>query len=242
MIPDHTVGAEHQEICDLIPWYVNGTLAEAARHRVEAHVRACAACRGDLEQERRVYEAMAADAGLEYMPTASFKRLQASLEAPLPEALPEAPPPQGGSDAPAGARYARSRFPSRIPRFSPRLAAAASIAAAVIALGVMSARMHRDTRDSSADYHTVTNSAPRPSDEVIRAVFSPSITLMELQAILDEAHLRIVSGPTEAGVYSLAATSSQPVNSSLALLRRHSSVRFAELTRSRDSAGAGQSP
>jgi hypothetical protein len=102
--------------------------------------------------------------------------------------------------------------------------------------------MHWVTRDPSADYHTVTNSAPRPPDEVIRAVFSPTMTLVELQAILDEAHLRIVSGPTEAGVYSLASTSRQPVNSSLALLRRHPSVRFAELTRSGDSAGAGESP
>jgi hypothetical protein len=238
MIPKHTVCAEHQEICDLMPWYVNGTLAEADRHRLEAHVRTCSACGEDLEQERRIYRAMAADAGLEYMPTASFKRLQASLEAPLPEA----PLPEAAVDAPAVAHYAGSRLPRRIPRFPPRLAAAASIVAAVVALSVMSARMHWGTRDPSADYHTVTNSAPRPPDEVIRAVFSPTMTLVELQAILDEAHLRIVSGPTEAGVYSLAATSHQPVNSSLALLRRHPSVRFAELTRSGDSAGAGESP
>jgi hypothetical protein len=102
--------------------------------------------------------------------------------------------------------------------------------------------MHWGTRDAAADYHTVTISAPRPPGEVIRAVFSPTITLVELQAILDEAQMRIVSGPTEAGVYSLAATSRRPVNSSLALLRRHSSVRFAELTRSGDFAGAGESP
>ena len=123
-------------------------------------------------------------------------------------------------------------------RGSPRR----SVAAAVVALSLMSARMHWGTRDPSADYHTVTTSTPRPPDEVIRAVFSPTITLVDLQAILDEAQLRIVSGPTEAGVYSLAATSRRPVNSSLALLRRHSSVRFAELTRSGDSAGAGESP
>ena len=67
---------------------------------------------------------------------------------------------------------------------------------------------------------------PRPPDEVIRAVFSPTITLVELQAILEEAQLRIVSGPTEAGVYSLAAKSSRPVRSSLALLRQHSEGAF----------------
>ena len=82
----------------------------------------------------------------------------------------------------------------------------------------------------SQTYHTVTNPRPQVHGEVIRAVFSPAITLIELQAILDEAQLRIVSGPTEAGVYSLAPNSSRPVSSSLALLRRHTSVRFAEST------------
>ncbi|HEX9404189.1 MAG TPA: hypothetical protein VF917_07145, partial [Steroidobacteraceae bacterium] len=78
---------------------------------------------------------------------------------------------------------------------------------------------------------------PRPQGEVIRAVFSPTITLVELQAVLDEAQLRIVSGPTEAGVYSLAANSGRPVSASLASLRRDEKVRFAEITQS--SSGPG---
>jgi hypothetical protein len=60
-----------------------------------------------------------------------------------------------------------------------------------------------------------------------------------LQAILDEAQLRIISGPTEAGVYSLAANSNRPVTVSLSLLRRHASVRFAESTRVDPRAGGG---
>jgi len=58
-----------------------------------------------------------------------------------------------------------------------------------------------------------------------------------LQAILDEAQLRIVSGPTEAGVYSLAAVSSRPVSDSLALLRAHAKVRFAESIERRTGSG-----
>jgi hypothetical protein len=75
---------------------------------------------------------------------------------------------------------------------------------------------------------------------VIRAVFAPTITLVELQAILDEAQLRIISGPTEAGVYSLAANSGQPVSTSLALLRGHPKVRFAESIQ--PSLGPGDTP
>jgi hypothetical protein len=79
-------------------------------------------------------------------------------------------------------------------------------------------------------YRTVTNSVARPQGEVIRAVFAPTITLVELQTVLDEAQLRIVSGPTEAGVYSLASNSTLTVRASLALLRQHATVRFAEGT------------
>ena len=61
-------------------------------------------------------------------------------------------------------------------------------------------------------------------------MFAPTVTLVELNAILEESQLRIVSGPTEAGVYSLASTGARPVADALATLRRHASVRFAEPT------------
>jgi hypothetical protein len=92
-------------------------------------------------------------------------------------------------------------------------------------------------RTARPEYYTVTTSAPRPVGEVIRAVFAPSISVGELQAILDEAGLRIVSGPTEAGVYSLAAGSPRPVSSSLASLRAHAGVRFAESTEAHPGTG-----
>ena len=109
---------------------------------------------------------------------------------------------------------------------------AASIAVMAVAVALLAADRWAqiEARRAQPNYRTVTTSAPRPQGEVIRAVFSPSITLVELQTMLDEAQLRIVSGPTEAGVYSLASNSTLPVRASLALLRQHSSVRFAEGT------------
>jgi hypothetical protein len=52
-----------------------------------------------------------------------------------------------------------------------------------------------------------------------------------LQAILREAQLAIVSGPTEADVYSLATDSSRPVALSPYPLRQHTAIRFAKITR-----------
>jgi len=202
---------EHRDITDLMPWYLNGTLGERDRQKVESHVVECEMCRGELAQERRIHRAVTVEAAVEYIPAASLKRLQAQLDALGDD----------GIDTPA----TRTRAP-----FRGWYAAAASVAvvAAVAASMYYKGWIVFGSEVGARRYHTVTTSRPQAPGEVIRAVFSPTITLIELQAILDEAQLRIVSGPTEAGVYSLAPNSSRPVSSSLALLRRHAAVRFAE--------------
>jgi hypothetical protein len=234
--PDSTCTAEHQEICELIPWYVNGTIRAIDRQKLDTHFLICVACRDEMLEERRIYQAMSADSGVEYMPAASFKRLQARIDED-----------EGSMASAPGApvsRFSRHAPPPSVRRHTPRQRLiAASIAVLVVAISLVSAdKWYRlGGRGLSPDYQTVTTSAPRAPNEVIRAVFLPTITLVELQAILDEAQLRIVSGPTEAGVYSLAANTDRPVNSSLALLRRHSAVRFAENTQPGDARGGGES-
>jgi hypothetical protein len=209
----------HREIADLIPWYVNGTLGALERQRVDAHVLTCDACRDELLLEHRLHERMAAEPAVEYMPAASLKRLQATLDARAADAV---------------------LTPAKPVRMRPALGsmpwkglAAASMAVAAVIAAFLAADRWPPFRDRGPlpNYHTVTTPRPRMSDEVIRAVFSPSLTLVDLQAMLEETQLKIISGPTEAGVYSLAATSSRPVSVSLGMLRRHSEVRFAESTR-----------
>ena len=72
---------EHGEVAELLPWYVNGTLPDAGRLRVEKHVRTCEPCRQDLEREQQLYQAMRAEPDVEYMPAASLKALTASVMA-----------------------------------------------------------------------------------------------------------------------------------------------------------------
>jgi anti-sigma factor RsiW len=203
--------AGHHEVFALLPWYVNATLEEADRQRVEAHLGNCTICREDLAAQQRICEAIEAQPALDYMPVASLKRLQARLDAQAESAV--APPQE----------QATNRMPWRGWM-------AASIAAMAVAVALFAADRWVLEARLQPKYHTVTSSVPRPQGEVIRAVFSPTITLVELQTILDEAQLRIVSGPTEAGVYSLASNSTLTVHASLALLRQHSTVRFAEGT------------
>jgi hypothetical protein len=226
------VAREHQDISALLPWYINGSIGEDERERVDAHLILCAGCRDDLAQEQRIYQGMTVETAVEYMPAASLKRLQARLDGVVIAA---------SSDPRADVR---THMPAAQERPGHRLMAwhglmAASVAVMAVAISLLAADRWIQSRARAAapDYYTVTTSAPRAPGEVIRAVFSPTITLVELQAILDDAQLRIISGPTEAGVYSLAANSGRPVSASLASLRRDEKVRFAEITQPKSGPG-----
>ncbi len=72
MIYEQNPSGEHEEVFGLFPWYLNGTIAEPERQKVDEHVRICAACRDQLARERDIYRAMSAESSLEFIP-ASFK-------------------------------------------------------------------------------------------------------------------------------------------------------------------------
>ena len=216
---------EHTAMNELIPWYLNGTLDESARRRLDRHLPTCARCRADLALERAVHTKMAAQPAVEYMPAASLKRLNATLDELQTGTTPRL------DGLPAGQTLqdsARKRLPLE------RFAVAASIILVAVGLGVvmvdrvMVDRMAEHGDYESASYHTVTTARAKPPQETIRAVFDPAMTVVELQTLLDDAGLSIVAGPTEAGVYSLAPTSTLATASSLEILRRHAGVRFAE--------------
>jgi anti-sigma factor RsiW len=200
---------EHHAMTELIPWYLNETLDETTRSRLDRHLATCPRCRADVAFERVVQRTLGAQRAVEYMPAASLKKLNATLD----ELQPARP-------------HAFRRF-----RRPPLRAVAASIAllAMTVGLGVVTiGRLAPGGGQESVDYHTVTTSRVRSPDETIRAVFAPGMTVAELQSVLDGAQLRIVAGPSEAGVYSLAPTSTRPTSSSLEFLRQQPGVRFAE--------------
>jgi anti-sigma factor RsiW len=222
--------AEHQDIGELLPWFVNGRLSDADRQRVDSHLRLCEVCRDELAAQHRIYREMSADAGVEHMPMAGLNRLRLRIENLEDAGTARAAPEEASrSGAPAGSVWRQRRS-----------AIAASIA--MTAVGALAALLwnQHERRIAPANYYTVTTAAAQPANTAIRAVFAPTVTLSELQELLDDAHLKIVSGPTEAGVYSLAMSASPSVDWSLRRLRGHETVRFAESVVPASATGQGQ--
>ena len=218
--------SEHASIWELLPWYLNDTLTEFDRKRVDLHLTACAACQEEMAIERRIHERVARNDTVEHLVTPSLRRLQERIDdlatAATPRAERAAPPLPPRSSSRRGLRRALS--------WQGLMAASVAMLAAALVLTMTHRAQPTLAKTPPPDYYTVTTATPRPPGEAIRAVFAPTITLDELQSILALSHLKIVAGPTEAGVYSLAPTSTLPVTSSLTLLRRQHAVRFAEKT------------
>jgi len=201
---------EHQYVWSQIPWYVNDTISERERERIDAHIGACPACVVELQQQSAVHRAMTGDSGVRHLSSGSLNRLRQRLDA-LPESETAAHP-------------RRAVTPARA-----LLAASAAVIAVATAWVTISSRNGSPALYAD-NYRTVTSSEKRAPGVVVRAVFAPQVTLAQLQTLLDDAHLKIIAGPTEAGVYSLASTQTQPVGESLKRLRQNPAVRFAEAT------------
>ncbi len=211
---------EHQDIWEMLPWLVNERLSDPDRQRAEAHLRQCDVCRSEFTAQRRIQQVMAADSGVEQMPLAGLNRLRRRIEnldtTNFAHDL--------ATDAPRATTAGAARWAARTGSI------AAGVAGVAIALGLLGVRLWNSAtrRSEPARYHTVTTAAPQPANAAIRAVFAPTVTMAELTAMLDGAQLRIVAGPTEAGVYTLAQSGSQSVDWSLRRLRGEEGVRFAE--------------
>ncbi len=200
----------HRTAWTLIPWFVNGRIAGPDREALELHLAQCPECRAEVGEQRQLMHAMQTTPVVESMPHASLQKLWQRIE----------------SDSASPPQEALPRL--RQPRLVGWLAAVVAIEALLV--GTLSTLLYQSRQaTTAAEYRTVSSTPNSPSAPGVRAVFSPALTLGELQALLGEAGLRIAGGPSEDGVYTLATKSAaDDPRRALRILRAHPAARFAE--------------
>ena len=214
----------HRHYSDLIPWLINDRIAEDDRLSLEEHLQGCAECRADVEEQRRVYRTIAREPRIDYAPSASLQRLLSKID--IEDATATI---KSGAGKRAFGRATHSRLTQWL---------AAAVVIEAIGLSILAGMFwrHSPSLDES-EYRTVTtgiSAAPRAS---LRVVFAPTMTLGALDALLQELRLEVVSGPSPAGVYTLAlGYSGESLANELAALRARTDVRFAEPIVTRDTA------
>jgi hypothetical protein len=208
------------EAARLLPWYLNGTLAESDARLVATHLERCATCRSDAAGLGRVRAVLRSPEPVEHAPHAGLHRLMQRVAAA--EAL----------DAASGAT--RAPMSSRGGRGTVRWLAAAVVVQAV-ALAVFGAALFGGSTDEEARFRTLTAPTVSPPAAALRVAFAPTMTLAEVQELLHAHRLAVLAGPSEAGLFTLAISADADAAkdadgraAALARLRADPRVRFAE--------------
>jgi hypothetical protein len=192
----------HRRVWELLPWYVNGSLAIGELERVEAHLAVCPLCQEEARLCRRTADEIVS-AG-EVAPSPHPVQLQRML-ARIEESEREVRRPG------AGPRLAAAFRP--LVRSTPRplrwalLAQAAAIFLLVGALGWSLRRPDAAVSGTApaAPYRTLSNpeAAPVPSVR-LTVMFQPKATEREIRTLLQGVKGEIVAGPSPSGAYMVA--------------------------------------
>ena len=211
------------EAARLLPWLVTGTLSAADSERVTRHVEHCRICAADLAHERALRAMLKSDGPVEYAPQAGLAKTLARID----ELTRDAPSAPGESASGREVSPRRRRTPA-----IQWLAAAAIVQA--VGLGVLGLSVLSGPAGdrAGARYETLSSPAPAANGARIRVVFTRSMTIGELTALLGTQRLLIVAGPSDAGVFTVGATDTtldrDRLDALLAGLRADPHVLFAE--------------
>ncbi len=199
----------HDEARELLPWFSNGTLDEDEQRGVVEHLRACGACRSEVEsldRVRRVVREQPADDGPD---VGNLNEILARID-------------------PAGEVHQR-KMP--VVRWLLVAQAAAIVILAILLLVPDAPRVEGDAqpfRTLSAEPGTVPS-----GPQHLRIVFADTTTERQLREILQSVEARIVDGPSPVGAYTLRITDTQDLVSVIERLRTEPSTRLVEPVASR---------
>ena len=228
---DHRGDRLHQRVSELLPWYVNGSLSQRERERVETHLAVCRRCQEEERASRRTAEAVKS-AG-EVAPTphpVQFQRVLARID-------------EAEREEPAHGVWQRLAAPFRAlidatPR-PLRGALVAQVAVIVMLVGVLVwPELRSDPKagprtappSPPAVYHTLSDPTAAPAPAIrLRVMFSPKATERQIRGLLLGVRGEITGGPSPMGVYTLEVPAgADSVQAVLARLRSEPRVVLAE--------------
>ena len=222
----------HQEMWELLPWYVNGTLSGQELDVVTGHLSTCIECRDEVARCRELAAAMRIGPTVAWAPSSErLARVLAGIDA-----IETARAGVGGWREWVRAPLASLRELMQGTPGPMRWALAAQGALVVLLLAVMAWQTVLSPGPPYRTLTTVSDQARRGQAQ-IRVVFAEDITEREIRGLLGGVQGKIVDGPSAIGAYTvevpLPASAADRMAPVLDVLRADSKVRLAEPIRSR---------
>jgi hypothetical protein len=230
----------HQELSELLPWYVNKTLQGAELRAVETHLAVCLTCKRELMQLQRLAQAVIKEGALDSAEQASFLRLKKRLHSgkqldvhSLPQQVHLGQKPVGVFNSVSQINTANKRgwTSSAMPR-----TALAMAAVLLLSLSVLMPRYVGNADLLGSNFRTLSDAPDAKQDGIsaneIRVVFADNVDQQQKNTILERVHGRFVSdNPTAQGVYTVRLEKDMAVKHLLdviELLRKDNNIVFAE--------------
>ena len=221
----------HGECWNLLPWIANESAAAKDIAQVEAHLRDCRECQEELDFQRQLRNAIRAEDAIVLAPQTSLQKLMQRID--TVEDLDD-DEHEAVAAAPAEPIPLARREPARWSRWLPIAAAVQGIAIAGL-LGALWSQSQ--SYDDLTEGRYVVRTAPTEAVTrmpAIRVVFAGDVALNDMNRVLRSIDAQIISGPSEAGVYTLGlaagAADKSDVEKAIAQLRADGHVMFAERT------------
>jgi Putative zinc-finger len=205
----------HERCWQLLPWLVNGTLPADQVESVERHISECPQCASEVRAHRALQEQMRDGDAVLMAPQGSWQKMAERLD--------------DEADEVAIRQSARTSRPVRRQTRATNMLPWAVAAQALIIVGLATTLWLQQPR-----FITLTSVTDAPiGPGTVRVVFRRDIALAEVNALLRGLPAQIVTGPTEAGVFTLATPKTDDLTRNattqlLSRLRDDSRVIFAE--------------
>jgi hypothetical protein len=201
---------------------INGTASDAERQQVQQHLSGCAECAAEADFQRQLQAAVAPTDAPITDPRAAWESFRARLDNQRESGF-------------AGVQLARR--PSSLRRGWLPWAAAAVLLQGIV-LGALGEVLWGRASSGPATmpvpagpYRTLSDTSATARMPTVRVVFASSMTLAQLRGLLANAHLQVVSGPSDSDVWSLAPAEDSTraaTDAAIQRLREDAGVRFAE--------------
>jgi len=201
----------HEHAMEMLPWLINDSLPGDERAAVLDHAQSCVMCRRELKSLEDLRDSID------------------SLSSPVPIPEPDMRNINARVDKLINRQNWARRSMSWIGEFLASPWRAAYVAQSVLLVVLAAALLWPATRDT--EYTMLTQASDLADGHYVRVVFSPDLTHSDLKELLDELNLRIVAGPSDRGVYTLATENSIVIterDAALASLLKKRSVLFAQ--------------
>ncbi|HUF72624.1 MAG TPA: zf-HC2 domain-containing protein [Gammaproteobacteria bacterium] len=199
--------ADHREVVELMPWYVNGSLTARERAGIEKHVKECLPCRAALRDEQRIRGLVSAQddmpVGVGHGVSDLLRKIDGS----------------GTRTTPLWLR--------------PQLGLGAAVVCVAVAGWLVLTSTAPDANApaadaSSAPFATLTDGAGVAANR-IDIVFADGVTDAEIRALIESVDARLIGGPSEVGRYTVAVAPASDAELSALIdrLAQDPRVRFA---------------